>query len=278
MKNERFNFFVPAEVIFEKAGDDKGEARYKNMIIQGVASDNSLDLDQQSMEPNGFDLSIFKAAGLINYEHQAKRSPKAFIGEPVEAEIRNNKFFIKAKLWEKSPLARDLYDTIDIMKSSGSKRKLAWSIEGTPLQKDPRNPNRITKALITHTALTFMPKNTNSWAEIVKGTNEPYIEPVYEDEPNVEYLYKGVFGENEYTLHKDFTITKAMCAGTTTGQSLIGENTSGAALKKEHLDDDLKILTIPIESIHWAADNWDTFKKDTKKAIQKALHEQLVKK
>jgi hypothetical protein len=278
MKNEQLNFFVPAEIDIEKAGDNTGENRYKNMIVQGCASDESLDLDQQSMEPNGFDLSIFKAAGMLNYEHQAKKSPKNFIGEPIEAEIRNNKFFIKGKLWEKSPLARDLYDTVEIMKSSGSKRKLAWSIEGTPLAKDPRNPNRITKALITHVALTFMPKNANTWAEIVKGgTKSLFVVPEYEDDPQVEYLYKGIFGVNEYTLHKDFTITKAMCATGETGQQLIGENTSGAALKKESLDKDLKILTMPPETVQWASDNWENFQEDTKKALRKGLHSMIEK-
>jgi hypothetical protein len=89
---------------------------------------------------------------------------------------------------------------------------------------------------------------------------------------DVPYLYKGVFGGFEFTLNKDFTITKAMSAGAETGQALIGQNTSGAALKTESLDDDLKILTIPIESIRWAADNWESFKEDTKKAIQKGFH------
>ena len=279
MKNEQLNFFIPAEIIIEKAGDNTGENRYKNMIVQGCASDETEDLDKQFMEPNGFDLSVFKSAGMLNYEHQAKKSPKNFIGEPIEAEIRNNKFFIKGKLWEKSPLARDLYDTVEIMKASGSKRKLGWSIEGTPLAKDPRNPNRITKALITHCALTFMPKNANTWAEIIKGgAKNIFVEPEYDDEPEVRYLYKGTFGDNEYTLHKDFTITKAMCATAQTGQQLIGENTSGAALKKEHLDPDLKILTMPPETVQYAADNWEDFQEATKKAIRKGMHNQLITK
>jgi hypothetical protein len=66
-----------------------------------------------------------------------------------------------------------------------------------------------------------------------------------------------------------------MCATSETGQQLVGKNTSGAALKKESLDDDLKILTIPISTIHWAADNWEDFKKDTRKAIRKSLHDVL---
>lgn len=267
---ENFQFFIP--VAFEKAGNVKPEDRYKNMIVQGVASTNDEDTDQEILEPSGFDLSVFKSAGLINYEHQAKKSPKAFIGEPIEARVKNNEFFIKGKLWEKSQLARDLYDTVEVMEASGSTRKLAWSIEGTPLLRSPHNPKQVMKALITHCALTFMPKNGKTYAEIVKGQNAP-VELDYEIPPNVEYLYKGVFGENEYTLNKDFTIVKkAMSAGSETGQALVGKDTSGAALKTESLDDDLKILTIPISTLHWASDNWENFTKDTKKALRKALH------
>ena len=215
---------------------------------------------------------------LVNYEHQAKKSPKAFVGEPVMAEIKDNKLFVKAKLWEKHPLARDLWDTLHIMKESGSDRKLAWSIEGVPLQLDPRNKNHITKAMITHMALTFMPKNGQTYADICKGgMNVVQEEPDYDIPANVDFLFKGKLGDCEFTLNKDFTISKAMCAGAETGQQLIGQNTSGAALKKESLDPDLKILTIPISTVHWAADNWENFKEDTKKAIQKAFHDKILK-
>jgi len=111
-------------------------------------------------------------------------------------------------------LARDLYDTVEVMKSSNSKRKLAWSVEGVPLMKDPHNPNRITKAMISHVALTFAPKNGNTYADIVKGEWRSKDQYDYEIPADVDYLYKGVFGDNEYTLNKDFTITrKAMSAG-----------------------------------------------------------------
>jgi len=274
MENHNFNFFMPVEL--EKAGE--GTSRYKNMIIGGVASTNDIDLDEEILEPGGFDLSLLKVKGTINWEHQAKNSALNIIGEPTEAEVKGNKLFLKAKLYEKMSKARDAYDTMQAMKDSGATRQFGFSIEGKPLQKDPSNPKRITKALITNVALCMMPKNSNTWASIMKGVqSEDYIEPQYDIPANIDYLFKGVYGENEYTLHKDFTITKAMSAGTETGQQLIGKLTSGAALKKESLDPDLKILTIPISIVHWAADNWDNFKEDTKKTLHKALHSMMEK-
>lgn len=274
MKTNNFNFFVPVE--FEKAGT--GSDRYKNMIIGGVASTNDVDYDEEILEPGGFDLSVLKVKGTINWEHQAKNSPSNIIGEPINAEVKDNKLFLKAKLYEKMSKARDAYDTMQAMKESGATRQFGFSIEGKPLQKDPSNPKRITKALITNIALCMMPKNSNTWASIMKGVqSEDFIEPQYDIPQDVDYLFKGVYGDTEYTLHKDFTITKAMSAGSETGQSLVGQDTSGAALKTESLDDDLKILTIPIATVNWAADNWESFKDDTKKAIQKGLKNKFKK-
>lgn len=375
MYKDNFNFFIPLEV--EKGTTNSNDSnRYKNMFLSGVASTADVDSDEEILEPSGFDLSVFRTKGTINYEHLSKHSPLNIVGEPVLAEIKDNKFFIKGKLWEKSPKARDLWDTLQIMQESGSTRKLGWSIEGKPTMKDPHNPKRIMKALITNIALTFMPKNPSTFAEICKGLGSEK-ELDYDIPTDVPYLYKGVFGDNEYTLHKDFTITKAvgegsrggkvightksgkpvydnkkpseykdfsgidhsdagnlhhteklkwnmnsetgqhhqsmasdhwaetrktvkllsqnlhkafdegiiskevfekaMSAGSETGQQLVGQNTSGAALKSESLDTDLKILTIPIEGIHWAADNWDSFKEDTKRALQKGMKNILEK-
>jgi hypothetical protein len=370
MKDRNFNFFMPIE--FEKASE--GTNHYKNMIIGGVASTNDIDYDEEILEPGGFDLSVLKVKGTINWEHGAKNSASNIIGEPIEAEVKNNKLFLKAKLYEKMSKARDAYDTMLAMKESGATRGFGFSIEGKPLQRDPGNPKRITKALVTNVALCMIPKNSNTWASIIKGVQQDdFIKPDYDIPQDVDYLFKGVYGDNEYTLHKDFTITKAlgegsrggrvightksgkpiyarnyhpkqeedwssedhseaskrhqeesekykklgsagysnyqahakealrhknkegiqkafaagliskevfekaMSAGAETGQQLIGQNTSGAALKKESLDPDLKILTIPISTVHWAADNWDNFKEDTKKAIQKAFHNMIEK-
>ncbi len=176
--NEKFNFFVEAE--FEKAKKDitKGsEEWYKNMYVQGQASSTDQDTDGETLEPSGYVLDRFLKSGLLNYEHLGKKSASYYIGEPTAAVVKNNKFFIKGWLWEKSEKARDLWDTMHVMAESGSKRKVGWSIEGKALQRDPMNEKRIIKALITHCALTFSPKNANTWADIVKGEQEQdYIE------------------------------------------------------------------------------------------------------
>lgn len=177
-----FNFFVEANVdddILKSSAKEKGDKRYKNMIISGLASDNTKDKQGEILEPAGYDFEPFLKTGLINLEHYTSRkgSSRYWIGEPLEAEVKGDKFFIKSKLWEKHPEARAFWDTLIAMRESGSKRRPGYSIEGKAIEKDPINPKRITKATINHCAVTFSPVNSNSWLDIVKGEQkEDFVE------------------------------------------------------------------------------------------------------
>lgn len=244
----KFNFWIPIDnVQVEKSESKNGKDVYENMIISGIASDNSEDADGEMLEPNGFDISDFKKHGLINLEHFPTRnqSPKAWIGEPIDASIKNNKFYIKAKLWKDSKLAKEAYDTMLTMQNSGSSRKVGWSIEGNAVKRDPTNDKRILKAKITNCALTFRPKNMNTFADIIKGQqNNDFINPEFETtiENNEIFLYQFEKGGDVYRVNTNFEIYKAMTAGLETGRDLTNELTSGASLKKESLDKKLKIL------------------------------------
>jgi hypothetical protein len=237
--NSDFNFFIEAD--FEKASKDKSK-KYDNMVLWGKASDSSEDSDKETLEPNGYILDRFLKSGYVNYEHLSKKSSKYIVGEPTDAKVKNNEFFVKAKLWKDSEVARDLWDTVNTMKSSGSNRKIGWSIEGKALQRDPSNEKRITKALITNIALTFSPKNKNSWADISKGNyEEPYIKAEFDESANggAEYLLDITRPDDvRITIDKEFNVKigKAMSAGTGTGTDLTNKDTSGAALKTESLN------------------------------------------
>ena len=268
---EKFNFWVEAD--FEKSQSTMGSPDfYKNMVIWGQASTNDIDLDEEILEPVGYDLSTFLSKGLINYEHLGKKSALYYIGEPQEATVKDNKLFIKAKLWEKSQTARDLWDTLHIMKASNSTRKIGWSIEGTPLEKDKQNDKRITKARLTHTALTFMPKNANTWAEIVKGEQS---EDFVALESNNDVLYEFEKGGEKYIMKGDLSISKAMTAGHETGTELVGKETSGASLKQESLDGVVKKVVENQDSIIKIANGMLGLEEDmvekTKKSIKKFL-------
>lgn len=243
-EENKFNFFIPIESNeLEKASKKTGTARYENMVVQGVASDSSVDTDDEVLEPNGYQLDRFMKYGFINYDHRAKDNPKYFIGEPTEAKVKNDKFYVKGKLYKSNKIARDLWDTMIMLKNADSKRKVGWSIEGKALERDLQNPKRIKKALITGVALTLNPKNANSYADVVKGEqSEDFINYQYEIEKSnkeanrgkITYLVditdhsKGI----RYTIDKDLHLKVEKAISTETAKPLI----------KEDLERKLKIL------------------------------------
>jgi hypothetical protein len=245
---EKFKFFIPA-VEFEKAADAGGKEVRR---LRGVASNNEKDFDGEILEPDGFDLSLFKTSGLVNYNHQAKNDPSAVIGEPEIAYVKDNVFFIQAKLYNNQK-AKDTYDLAETLANDSDTRKLGWSIEGKVLKRDPFDKKRVLKALITNVAVTPSPKNFSTWADVVKGN---YLDIPYEYD-EVEILEKAeennLFGENKRPANGgefhiiDITkpngdriivdeylnikiITKALAA--TMG--------SGQVLKREDLESELK--------------------------------------
>lgn len=261
---DRFNCFIPLE--FEKASSKKKEDKYKNMVFWSMASDNSEDSDGEMLEPSGYDLSTFLKSGKINLEHFTSRKGDAYywIGEPIDAKIKNNQLFIKGKLWSEHPLARNFYDVVDIMEKSGSTRKAGMSIEGSVIKRDPNNPKRVLKAKINNVAVTMSPKNSNSFLDLVKGNyDEAYIEPE-NDNPNGggEFILELDRGDGTtLTIDKKFNvkiIKKAITAGSQTGRDLTDVKTSGASLKKESLKKKLiKLEPDFIKSVKWIAANKD---------------------
>lgn len=207
--NNDFNFFVPLDdASIEKAAALPIESRYDNMVLEGMASDDSKDLEGEILEPAGYVLDHFLKSGFVNYEHLSKKSPKFLIGEPMAGHVKDNKFFIKTKLWKNSEVARDAWDKIIQMKENGSKRKAGWSIEGKALARNPMNPKHITKALITNVALTFSPVNSNSWASICKGLQkEDFVEPIYDqDSDDKEFIFEFDQKGKKYRVGKDFKV------------------------------------------------------------------------
>lgn len=185
-----FNFWIDIDLDKSVTTSLEDDSRYDNMIFEGVASDGSTDMDGESIDPSGIDLSYFLKRGLFNLDHLTSRSEKNksrfWIGEPLEARIEDGKLIVRGKLWKKSPEARALWDKILAMKESGSSRRLGMSIEGKALEKDKLNPKKILKALITNIALTFNPVNFNTYAEICKGVQkEDWIEYEYEEPEDI---------------------------------------------------------------------------------------------
>lgn len=267
---KRFNFFLDLdEDDLLKAAELEGEDRYKNMIVTGVGSDNTEDTDGEILEPSGYILDHFLRAGTINWEHLAKKDPSTIIGEPISAEVKGNEFRIKAKLYSEVPLARKVYDMMINLRKSGSTRKVGLSIEGKALERDKNNDKRITKARISHVALTFSPKNWNTWADIMKGEQvEDYIEPEFDESANggAEYILELVRPDGmKITIDKDYKVTVVKAMSTTTAAALMPESLD----RKLHLlqPDFIKSVKSLYDSGIMKEDFYNRFKKNLKEIV-----------
>lgn len=276
LEDNKFNFFVPLDEDFiEKASKKKGEDRYKEMFLSGVASDSSVDAENETLEPKGYNLERFKKYGTINYDHKSRTNPKFIIGEPIESKVVNNKFIIKAKLYSHSPLARDVFDTILMLKASGSTRKLGWSVEGVATERDLQNPKRVTKALITGCAITPSPVNANSYADIVKGIQKNNFQDYqYEvdelsksneaaNRGQITYLVDITNHETgiRYTIDKNLHLKVEKAMSTETAKPLI----------REDLERKLKVL--PFGDVKAALVNVSKANRDGK--IKKSLFDEI---
>jgi len=206
---EKFNFFCPLE-IEEIEKSNKKNNPDADIYVAGLASDNSEDRQGEILEPSGFDISDFLKSGYINLEHYTTRKGDAsyWIGEPVEAKVEGNKFFVKARLWGAHPIVKGIKQTVEAMQKSGSKRRPGFSIEGIPIERDPMNKKRITKAKITNLAFTMSPVNANTYADIVKGVQkEDFVKSDLGDVNGGVYLLKIDLEDGKVlTIGKDFSV------------------------------------------------------------------------
>lgn len=167
----KFNFFIPAD--FSKSGEN-GE-----MKISGICSSKTEDTDGETLDPSGFDFSPLLEKGYFNWNHQANKSADAIIGRPTEAKVVNggNDLWVGGVLYKGSEQARAVYNLAKTLEAEDPTRRLGFSIEGHATDRDPINPKRIRKAVISHIAITHCPKNSNTLLTIMKGEySEPFVE------------------------------------------------------------------------------------------------------
>lgn len=218
---ERINFSMPVSVskgIVNADADVVGtpitDFDINSMYIEGLASTDKLDLDQQILKPSGFILDYFNKSGFINWNHQSAVSPDAIIGEPVETKVNDENFFLKAKLYGWSNLAKNIYTiALNLEKDEDSDRTLGWSVEGLSLEIEK---DFVTKMLVTNVALCFTPKNNDSYAKIVKGITLDEVKELRKgylfnpigseiiDGQKQDIIYSLDFGEKQMLITKSF--------------------------------------------------------------------------
>jgi hypothetical protein len=178
--DKNFNFYTN-EIIQKSETEDYYE-------IEGLASTEDKDLQNEIIDQNGFDLSLVKEGkGYINYDHgygyEIKDQSRA--GIINEAKITKDGLYIKGKIWKNHPEASIYLNEL----KHGPKNLVKFSVEGNVIERNPFDKNKVKRALVTAVALTRNPINANTYAKLVKSlTNSEDILTSTEDNVELENI------------------------------------------------------------------------------------------
>lgn len=160
-KSDEFEFFVPISFIAKSASSDIKDTR---RCIQGIASTDHVDLQDETVVQSGIDTTYFMKYGFINDDH--KPGPEHKVGEPIECRSTKAGLWLKAFLYKGQDRAEYWWQFMQALEQSGADRKVGFSIQGKILR---RAGNSILKCWLQDVAITASPVNTHSWAEVVKS-------------------------------------------------------------------------------------------------------------
>lgn len=242
---DHFRFWFPIDKL-EKSVDKKGNAVMK---IGGIASTGRKDTDDEIMDTNGFQLDYFEERGIINWNHSQK--PDHVIGEPTKVENRDAGLYVESMLYPTNKLAKSAYELAETLNKHSKRRRLGYSIEGKVLSRDPNDPRKVKKALITNLALTISPKNADSLVDIIKGNYHEIEDYEYEIEKSVNFSEAN--GGNQQliidilrpdgmrvTVDSDLNISVKKALDTDGGRAITRESLEG---KKKNLNKSERYLT-----------------------------------
>lgn len=176
--NDPDNFLVG--MVLEKSR----EASDKHWRVQGIASCELPDSDNEEMVQKGIDCSPLLEWGQINWDHQdVRKGPDFLIGEPLETAVVSAKDFAEqlgksfdgpalwtvGELYQDNPIAQGVWRYLEAQKAGLRRRRLGWSVQGRILQRDKLRPRRIVKSAVHHLAITHQPILRFTFADLAKS-------------------------------------------------------------------------------------------------------------
>ena len=267
MSNEKdFLVHIPLELV---KGDDGEEWR-----VRGIASTGDADLQGESIDQDGLDISALQAGkGVFNFDHQ--KGPENVLGIIEDAKFINHEgkkcLWVEGYLFKEQERSKAFRNILKSLKK-GSSPRVHMSIEGKILNRDLTNPTKIKQARIDKVALTLDPVNPYTFAELCKSlTSESLVqtqEPVAQKEVTAtenqsEEMVQIAKADLDILL--DFC-RKALSAGA--GNMKNPEaRTGGEATTRESMDSKVKSVTYS---------NNAQKKKKNKKGLVKSLIDSLV--
>lgn len=235
MAEKDFKFYVPLELV---KSDKDGEA--DEWQIKGIASTPDEDLQGETVDQDGLDISLLKAGrGLFNFDHQ--KGPENVLGQIEDAEFveQDGKkcLMVKGYLFKHQERAKAMYNILKSLKK-GTAPRVQMSIEGKILQRDFINNKAIKKARIDKVALTLDPVNPYTYADLCKSLASPEpIEPVQPAPTSDEVIIK----KSDLEALVEFA-QKALAAGIG-GMKAPEARSGGEVMARESLDSSPKPTT-----------------------------------
>lgn len=234
-----FEFWVPLSISKAKSEGPDQEPR---RMIEGIASTEDIDLQDEIVRQTGIDFSYFLKHGYYNNDHKPGFENK--VGQPLEAKVTSKGLWTKGFLFKNHKVADAIWELANSLESSQANRKLGFSIQGKVLR---RAGKQIVKCWIQDIAITAAPINTNTWLDVVKSLNA---------------LPTDIWGDVDYTITPDVA-SKALKEAE--GRCCGACNCTGGSRDQNRA---LKALSasraIPQEKL-------DLFKKEEKEDEEKAL-------
>lgn len=238
--NKDFKFHVPVELV-KSDNDDMWR-------VKGIASTGDVDLQGESVDQEGLDISALKLGkGLFNWDHQ--KGPENILGQIEDGRFieQDGKKVLEVegylfKEHEKAKAIRGIMKSI----KKGSAPRVHMSIEGKILARDRHDNGAIKQARIDKVALTLDPVNPYTFAELCKSLNAPEAEVanVNEKVENVEMKAEDEMVEikkADLEVLVEYT-KKALAAGVGYSKSPQARS-GGEAMTKESMDKKCKNMT-----------------------------------
>jgi hypothetical protein len=159
LKSNEFEFWLPLDIC-----KSNGKADPTKRWVQGLASTEDRDLQDEEVFQRGIDFSYFLEHGYYNNDHKLGFENK--VGQPVEAKITPEGFWTKGFLFQNHKVADAIWELAHALITSGAIRRLGFSIQGKVLR---RAGKRILKCWVQDVAITAAPINTHTWLDVVKS-------------------------------------------------------------------------------------------------------------
>ncbi len=160
LKSNEFEFWLPME-ISKADGESKDPTK---RWVQGIASTEDQDLQDETVFQRGIDFSYFLEHGYYNNDHKPGFENK--VGQPIEAKITPQGLWTRGFLFQNHKVADAIWELAHALMASGAARRLGFSIQGKVLR---RAGKRILKCWVQDIAITAAPINTHTWLDVVKS-------------------------------------------------------------------------------------------------------------